>query len=139
MMEAIEDVAKFHRMTDSPVCDEPAFPAQLRRDLRRRLIAEEFREFETAELANDLTGVADALADLIYVCIGTALEYGIPLEAVWDEVQLTNMRKGVNGKVVKDALGKIRKPDGWTPPQIAEILDLYRTPLTVQADHHDEK
>ena len=121
-MEAIEDVAAFHRMTDTPINDVPAFPSNERRLLRCRLIQEEYRELMAAEGDANMVEVADGIADLIYVLIGTALEYGIPLESVWDEVQRTNMAKGVNGKVVKREDGKIVKPDGWKPPDIASIL-----------------
>lgn len=63
------------------------------RELRRRLIVEEAREVEDAIEANNLEEIADGLADLIYVAVGTALAYGIPLDRVWTEVQRSNMAK----------------------------------------------
>ncbi|MFD6517631.1 hypothetical protein [Rhodococcus sp. NPDC060176] len=49
---------------------------------------------------------------------------GIPLQAVWDEVQRSNMAKVVEGVVVRDPVtNKILKPDGWTAPDIAGVLE----------------
>ena len=49
--------------------------------------------------------------------------YGFPMDAVWREVQRSNMAKIVNGVVSKRADGKIVKPQGWTPPDIRGILE----------------
>ncbi len=37
--------------------------------------------------------LGDAIADVIYYLIGTALEYGIPLDKIWDAVQYANISK----------------------------------------------
>ncbi len=66
----------------------------------------------------DLPEVADAIADLCYVLMGTALEFGIPLQAVWDRVQVANMAKCLPA----EPGGKIAKPAGWEPPRIEECL-----------------
>jgi predicted HAD superfamily Cof-like phosphohydrolase len=68
--------------------------------------------------------VADALADMVYIIVGTALEFGIPLDRVWDEVQRSNMAKvdPVSGRVEKRADGKVKKPQGWEGPRISEAL-----------------
>lgn len=68
-------------------------PPQSIRRLRERLITSEHEEFLAGWAKDDIVEIADALADLVYVILGTALAYGIPFEAVWDEVQMTNMRK----------------------------------------------
>jgi predicted HAD superfamily Cof-like phosphohydrolase len=62
-----------------------------------------------------LAEVADGLADLIYVAVGAALELGIPLAAVWDEVHTANMRKTTGEK---RADGKQMKPAGWVGPDV---------------------
>jgi predicted HAD superfamily Cof-like phosphohydrolase len=120
MKRLMNDVAAFHRATDTPVSATPSFPPHGRRALRRRLIEEEVEEFCRADREEDLVGVADALADIIYVVVGTSLEYGIPLHAVWDEVQRANMAKidPLTGRVTKREDGKVLKPDGWEPPDI---------------------
>lgn len=91
--------------------------------LRLRLIAEEFGELAAAIHTRDLELIADALADLEYVVVGTAVAYGIPHEKVFCEVHRSNMTKPAldqhnkGGKVVKD---------GYSP---ANIRDILRQPL----------
>lgn len=132
MLDARRDVAEFHLATDTPVVHKPALPSQDRGELRIRLIDEEVNKELLPLLhsrSSDLVAVADALADSIYVLIGTALEYGIPLHHVWTIVQRTNMAKvdPTTGKVIKRTDGKILKPEGWTPPeaQIQALLEGY--------------
>ena len=69
-----------------------------------------------------------AIVDAIYVHIQAAFELGLPLQALWDEVQRSNMAKAVlqpdgSFKVVRRADGKILKPEGWTPPDIEDMVD----------------
>jgi predicted HAD superfamily Cof-like phosphohydrolase len=73
---------------------------------------------------NNIVEIADAIADSIYVLIGTALEYGIPLDAVWGEVQISNMAKVDldTGKVRRREDGKVLKSEGWTKPDIRKAL-----------------
>jgi len=121
---ACEDVEDFHKVMGLPVLDKPQFPPQERIDLRVKLIAEEVEETLEAIYKRDMVETADGLADIIYVCIGAALEFGIPLNDVWNEVQRSNMAKvdPLTGKVNKREDGKVLKPEGWTPPNIALII-----------------
>ena len=81
--------------------------------LRQALIEEEVGELQAAAGAGDLVGVADALADIVYVAYGTAHVYGIDLDAVLDEVHASNMTKlGADGRPVRRADGKILKGPG---------------------------
>lgn len=124
MKNLLRDVAAFHMATDVPILDRPAFPESERVALRENLHAEEYTELRDAIAARDMVETADAIADLIYVLVGTALEFGIPLDRVWDAVQRANMAKvdPATGKVRKRDDGKILKPDGWTPPDIEGII-----------------
>ena len=108
--------AKFNQrlMTDSPI------PGIHRPLLRVSLIEEESKETCDAIEAGDLIGAIDGLCDLIYVALGTAIEFGIDLEPFFDEVHRSNLAKVV-GPMRAD--GKILKPEGWTPPDIAGILE----------------
>jgi len=115
------DVQKFHEaMCQDQIGQFPAAPSNKVADLRIAMMDEELSETSEAIYAGNLVGVADGLADLIYVAVGTAIAYGIDLRPVWDEVQRSNMAKLGGGR---RADGKHLKPPGWKPPDIAMILD----------------
>ena len=123
MKDAMAALRAFHEAFGVPVGERPAFPSADRRALRLRLLDEEYNELLTAEGANDLVEVADALADLVVIICGTAWEYGIPLAEVFAEVMRTNMAKlGPNGRPIVREDGKLLKPAGWTPPDVAGVL-----------------
>lgn len=124
--QLMHDVAAFHRATGQPVLTYPLLVEQ-RVEFRKALIKEEYEEVIEAFDAGDLVELADGLADLIYVCVGAALEMGIPLDRVWSEVQRSNMAKidRLTGKVEYREDGKVKKPEGWTPPNIAGALDVH--------------
>lgn len=115
----IDMVREFHNRFCVPIQGSPWFPSESRQRLRAALIAEESAEVAQAFSEGGLTDIADGLCDLIYVAIGAALEYGIDLEPIFAEVHRTNMLK-VGGSVRR--VGKVLKPEGWTPPRIAELL-----------------
>lgn len=89
-------------------------------DLRWELIREEFFEFEKALELDDIVGIADSLADLLYVVYGAADFYGIDIDEVFDEVHRSNMTKK-GGPVRED--GKQLKPDTFDPPDIKKIIE----------------
>ena len=128
LYNAVEDVATFHVVTETPIGEIPAWPSDARIELRVDLIKEEvIHELLPAISRLDLVETADAIVDSIYVLIGAALEFGIPVGSVWAAVQTANMSKAVedeDGKrrVIRRDDGKILKPEGWTPPDIREIL-----------------
>ena len=121
-MSMFTDVRAFHRAFEQRVGEKPEFPSKEERELRKKLLAEEYTEYVVAEYNNDLVEVADALADMIYIICGTAVSYGIPLDDIFEEVHASNMAKLVDGKVLRRADGKIQKPEGWEPPDIERIL-----------------
>jgi predicted HAD superfamily Cof-like phosphohydrolase len=124
LYDAICDVIDFHAAFGVPIADGVSIPEKERVELRKKLIAEEVKETLDAIDAGDLIEIADGLADIIVVVIGTALEYGIPLAAVWDEVHRSNMAKldPETGKPIHREDGKVLKPASWTPPDIKSIL-----------------
>ena len=124
MLKLLQDVRAFHEACDVPVATSLGFPSRERIELRQRLLREEYLEWIAASSERDMVEVADALADMIYIIVGTALEFGIPLDRVWDEVQRSNMAKvdPVSGRVKRREDGKILKPQGWESPRISEAL-----------------
>jgi predicted HAD superfamily Cof-like phosphohydrolase len=71
--------------------------------------------------------VARELGDLEYVLNSTALNYGIDMEPVIEEIHRANMSKlGVDGQPVLRDDGKVLKGPCFTPPDVAGVLDLRR-------------
>jgi len=124
MKTALDKVKEFHTAFGHPVADKLGFPDSERIVFRFNLIAEEMQELAQAIRSDkDIVDTADAMADLVYVVCGAALEFGIPLDKVFDEVHAANMRKlGVDGKPIYREDGKIMKPEDWTPPDIKAVL-----------------
>ena len=137
-------VRRFHHVYGLPVQTDGASLERESLDMRMSLIAEEFSELvgavygqaARAEIessyrravaaddgARDTVETADALADLIYVIYGMALETGIDLAAVLAEVQRSNMSKlGADGKPVYREDGKVLKGPGYFPPNVEAVL-----------------
>ena len=137
-------VRRFHHVYGLPVQTDGASLERESLDMRMSLIAEEFSELvgavygqaaraevessyrravATDDGARDTVETADALADLIYVIYGMALETGIDLAAVLAEVQRSNMSKlGADGKPVYREDGKVLKGPGYFPPNVEAVL-----------------
>ena len=139
-------VRRFHHVYGLPVrTDGPGLERESL-TMRMSLIAEEFAElvgavygeaargeveaaYERAAAADDgrrdTVEAADALADLVYVVYGMALETGIDLAAVLAEVQRSNMSKlGSDGRPVYREDGKVLKGPGYFPPDVAGGLGI---------------
>ena len=71
-MNPFEMVKEFHAKVGQADALSPDITDYRINNLRLRLITEERGELLTALAAEDVIGVADALADLLYVVIGSA-------------------------------------------------------------------
>jgi predicted HAD superfamily Cof-like phosphohydrolase len=118
-LDWVSDVHAFHYKFRCYTGSQPSIPPREVSELRLRLVDEECGELRSAVEAGDLVGVADALADITYVVLGTALAFGIDLRPIWDLVQASNMAKVGGGE---RADGKILKPEGWKPPDIESAI-----------------
>lgn len=132
-----KDICTFHR-TFKLTYDGPArqLPDDLK-EFRIKFMHEELAEYEKASADGDLEGMLDALVDLVYVAMGTAYLQGFPFEEAWDEVQRANMRKvkaGPNGEGSKRGNpNDVVKPEGWTAPDIAAVLQAGKKILVARA------
>lgn len=91
---------------------------------RLELMQEELDELYDAMLGEDLPEVIDALIDLAYFTLGTAVAMGIDWQAHWDEVHRANMAKEPGVKSTRPHQPyDIIKPDGWCPPDHEAILN----------------
>lgn len=117
-------VLDFHRAFGLPRNTDPTL--DVRADiaaLRLRLLAEEVQELRDAVDDSDLVAIADALADITYVVFGTAVTYGIDLDAVVREVHRANMSKlDDQGRPLMRDDGKVMKSARYTPPDVATVL-----------------
>ena len=60
--------------------------------------------------------------DVLNVLCGLLLSQGMPLEAMTAEIHAANLRKCIDGKVVRRADGKILKPEGWQAADKSKVI-----------------
>ena len=144
-----EMVREFHSVFGATVNESPTIPSDADCKLRLELIKEEWSELSVALFSGDIVETADALADMLYVLLGTAVTCGIDLGPVFTEVHRSNMTKLWTGEeiskqqpagttanrvehlagkteryfVVKRADGKVLKSPSYEPARIAELLN----------------
>lgn len=144
-------VRQFHHAGAVIVRHSPVVPDEKELRFRLRLIAEEFFEqfdacfpgaiprslvstakdcirqvIEHGPVGEvDLPTLVDAWADLKYVIVGSEVQFGVDGNAVFRVVHEANMKKFGPG-AWRDEHGKVRKPPGWTPPDIAGELERQR-------------
>lgn len=94
-IDALNQVAEFHRTFKHPIEKKPIIPDEKRCALRVDLIQEELNELKKAIEDKDLIEIADALCDIQYVLSGAVLEFGLGEKFIemFDEVQRSNMSK----------------------------------------------
>ncbi|TAH39215.1 MAG: hypothetical protein EYC69_13575 [Bacteroidetes bacterium] len=93
--------------------------------LRHKLMAEENDEYLEACEKKDLTLIADALGDKMYILFGTIIAHGLQhkIEEVFDEIHRSNMSKlDENNQPIYREDGKIMKSDLYFTPDIRQVL-----------------
>ena len=126
--DALFMVAEFHSAFELPMANLPttSIPADLRQ-LRVDLLVEEVREFAEATAAKDIIGIADALADILYVTYGAAITYGIDLDAIVREVHRSNMSKlDEGGRPILRADGKVLKSPRYAAPDVVAVVGMQK-------------
>lgn len=113
-------VREFHARFGVAMADRPRLQAPEVHALRTRLLREEVEEVAAALEGGDLPAIAAELADLLYVAYGTAVSLGIDIRPVFRAVHEANMAKVGGGK---RADGKVLKPPGWRPPDVAALIE----------------
>lgn len=119
-----ELVMEWHRIYGVPIGEEPDFITVDRTKLRMDLIKEEYHELVTAVREGNFNETIDALGDLVYVIYGMAIEMGVNLDLVMEEIQRSNLSKlGEDGKPIYRADGKVLKGPNYSPPDLDRIFD----------------
>jgi len=105
MTDFVDMVSQFHGKYKHPIAGPMTEDAL---NFRFKLISEEFNELKEevyVEKANSKPALTKELADLLYVTIGFAVQFGLPIKEVFEEVHRSNMTKTgdkrEDGKVLK--------------------------------------
>jgi len=135
VLDALNQVAAFHRTFQHPILPEPAIPSPDRCKLRVALLQEELNEFQKAITDGDLVEVADALCDLQYVLAGAVLEFGLgeKFPTLFNEVQRSNMSKTCATREEAEATLEYYKNERGTEGYIREIEGVF---LVFRQDDH---
>ena len=110
-------VSKVRKFAEACSSNLTEFPKKLTIDeisFIREMVNDELQELEDAK---DITEQADALVDAIYYLCHCAAKHGMNLDPLFQIVHQANMKKIVNGKILKREDGKILKPKGWEDPK----------------------
>lgn len=141
MEKQFNDVREFMVSFGQAAPVNAVMPTEPTQHLRWKLCTEESKELGDAE---NLVSYTDAVVDLLYVTIGSAIAAGIgpdTLSKAWDEVHRSNMTKfwlpeevecipgswtfssAGNGRfVVRDRDGKVRKSPSYQPANLEKIV-----------------
>ena len=127
LLDKINKVKEFHQTFGLDYNETPT--ANVKEEiieLRHRLMQEENDEYLEACKNNDLTLIADALGDKMYILFGSIIAHGLQykIEEIFDEIHRSNMSKlDENGKPIYRDDGKIMKSKNYFLPEINEILE----------------
>ena len=123
-MTNFEKVGKFMKTFGQDVKTSSGLSSEKINLLRIKLIEEELSELKNAMNEKNLTEVADALTDILYVTYGAGHAFGIDLDKCFDEVQKSNMSKlDDTGKPIYNDSGKVMKGPKYFKPDLKKFLD----------------
>ena len=122
-MTNFEKVGVFMKTFNQDVKDSSSLSTDKINSLRISLINEELEELKEAISEKNLTEVADALTDILYVTYGAGHAFGINLDKCFEEVQKSNMSKlGKDGKPIFNESGKVMKGPGYFKPNLSKFI-----------------
>lgn len=115
-------VMEFHSTYGMPI--HKGYPKILDEErlvLRMDLINEELEEL--IDNSDNLIETADALGDLVYVIYGMAIEMGINLGPILEEIHASNMSKlAPNGEPIYREDGKVLKGPNFREPDLKSVM-----------------
>jgi hypothetical protein len=122
--QVLEDVTAYINLASERLLDV-ATKEGCQPSLRGHLCSEEPSELYVALAQGNELEVLDGLADSIYVFLGTAIVFDLPLEEAFEEVQRSNMTKE---RVASDPhAGRVRnKGPHYIAPDLKTILERHR-------------
>ena len=121
-MTNFEKVGVFMKTFNQDVKDSSSLSTDKINTLRISLINEELEELKLAISEKNLTEVADALTDILYVTYGAGHAFGINLDNCFEEVQKSNMSKlGDDGSPIYNEQGKVMKGPKYFKPDLSKF------------------
>lgn len=127
MIQYIDKVKEFHEVFGLEFHEQPTTEvSDSIVHLRHRLMQEENDEYLEACEQKNLTLIADALGDKMYILLGTIIAHGLQhkITEVFEEIHRSNMSKlDENGKPIYREDGKILKSNKYFLPDIAGVLE----------------
>ena len=122
-MTNFEKVGVFMKTFNQDIKNSSSLSTDKINSLRISLINEELEELKQAISEKNLTEVADALTDILYVTYGAGHALGINLDNCFQEVQKSNMSKlGNDGKPIYNEHGKVMKGPNYFKPDLNKFL-----------------
>lgn len=131
-----EDVLEFRKKFDIAYGGKPrVLPLDLY-TMQKKHLYEEIREWRSdilaahsvvndrAEMTHLLAQSLDALVDLVYVAIGTAILSGFNFNEAWRRVHAANMQKQ---RIHTEHKQGIIKPVDWEPPKLDDLVEDHGT------------
>jgi hypothetical protein len=114
-MDLVTDVAEFFLKFDMYYRGPPRELPPKMKFLRKKRIQAEYVEYNNAFFKKDHVEQLDALVDIVYIAIGTALLHGWDFQEAWNRVHEANMTKERKGY-------DIVKPPGFTHPDLTDLV-----------------
>lgn len=128
-----EKIVEFHDKIEAPLPSSPILPSLKWIELSQNLIDEEYRKVTVAfqslmtiqKSGNtpDISPLMHELVDLLYVAYHAMWTFGIHPDPIFAEVHRANLSKAGGPR---RADGKLLKPPGWQPANVANIIDQMR-------------
>ena len=126
-MTNFEKVGVFMKTFNQDIKNSSSLSTDKINSLRISLINEELEELKQAISEKNLTEVADALTDILYVTYGAGHAFGINLDKCFEEVQNSNMSKlGKDGKPIYNDKGKVMKGPDYFKPDLGKFLSWWK-------------
>tara|TARA_R110000744_G_scaffold94826_2_gene183305 strand:+ start:2317 stop:2748 length:432 start_codon:yes stop_codon:yes gene_type:complete len=125
MKKQLQQLWDFQSVYDQTRNTKPTLINPTESMLRYELGKEELIEYLEACNNDDLVEVTDALADQLYILLGTMVAHGMQgiIKDVFNEVHRSNMSKlGEDGKPIYREDGKVLKGPNYSPPNIGKFL-----------------
>lgn len=120
--DRLTNVAEGLELTAAAMLETALIAERTRGDTRLyrvHIMVEELGELALALALHNEVDAMDALADLLYVVIGTGLAMDLPVTDIFNEVHRSNMTKAV--RTEDDPRMKDKGPD-YSPPDLEQFI-----------------